>query len=126
MTEDLDNNLDAYDFTRTTMDVPSIEETDPERIELILKKQKTMSKVYAHIDTVTHDNQKRTRFHLKIEFPEKTIIYNRLPDKQWFYLFTQTQTVLIVVKKEGRIRVIATCPNIDVDTLLGKKIEFRV
>lgn len=126
MTKDLDNNLNAFGFTRTTMDVPFIEETDPERIELIMKNQKTMSKVFAHIDTVTHGNQKKTRFYLKIELPDKIISYNRLPDKQWLYLFTQTQTVLIIVKQEGRSKVIATCPNIDVDTMMDKQIEFEV
>lgn len=126
MTKDLDNNLNAFGFTRTTMDVPFIEETNPERIELILKNQKTLSKVFAHIDTVTHDGNEKTRFHLEIGLPEKIISYNRLPDKQWLYLFTQTQTVLIIVKHEGRSKVIATCPNIDVDTLMDKQIEFQV
>ena len=126
MKEYLDNNYNAFGLARTNMDNPSIEEIDHERIELILKNQDNIPKVFSHIDTVTHNDQKRTRFHLKIEFPEKTISYNRLPDKQWFYLFTQTQTVLIIVKQEGRTKVIATCPNIDVGNLLGKKIEFGV
>jgi len=126
MTKDLDNNLNAFGFTRTTMDVPFIEEIDPKRIELILKNQKTMSKVFAHIDTVTHDDQKKTRFYLEIGLPEKIISYNRLPDKQWLYLFTQTQTVLIIVKQEGRSKVIATCPNVDVDTMMDEQIKFEV
>ena len=124
MTEYLDNNFNAFGITRTTMDIPTIEETDPERIELILKNQKTMPKVLAHIDTVFHDDQRKTRFYLKIVFPEKTISYNRLPSKAWLYLFTQTQSVLIVKQDGGGAKAIATCANIDVATLMDKKIEF--
>jgi len=124
MTEYLDNNFNAFGITRTTMDIPTIEETDSERIELILKNQETMSKALAHIDTVFHDNQRKTRFHLKITLPERTISYNRLPSKAWLYLFTQTQSVLIVKQERGGSKAIATCANIDVVTLMDKKIEF--
>lgn len=126
MTEYLDNNFNAFGITRTTMDIPTIEETDPERIELILKNQETMPNVLAHIDTVFHDDQRKTRFHLKIVLPEKTISYNRLPSKAWLYLFTQTQSVLIVKQDGGGAKAIATCENIDVNTLLDKEIEFGV
>ena len=127
MKEYLDNNFNAFGLARTNMDIPSIEEIDPERIELILKNQANMPKIFAHIDTVFHDDQRKSRFHLKIVLPEKVLSYNRLPDKQWLYLFTQTQSVLIIVKQEGRgSKAIATCANIDVATLMDKKIEFGV
>ena len=124
MTEHLNNNLNAFGITRTTMDIPTIEETDPEIIELILKNQKTMPKALAHIDTVFHDDQRKTRFYLKIALPERIISYNRLPSKAWLYLFTQTQSVLIVKQEGGRSKAIATCANIDVVTLMDEKIEF--
>ena len=124
MTEYLDNNFNAFGITRTTIDIPTIEETDPERIELILKHQEAMPKVLAHIDTVFHDDQSKTRFHLKIALPERTISYNRFPSKAWLYLFTQIQSVLIVKQDGGRAKAIATCENIDVATLMDKKIEF--
>lgn len=89
MTEYLDNNFNAFGITRTAIDIPTIGETDPERIELILKHQEVMPKVLAHIDTVFHDDQSKTRFHLKIALPERTISYNCLPSKAWLYLFTQ-------------------------------------
>jgi hypothetical protein len=127
MTEYLDNNFNAFGITRTTMDIPTIEETDTERIELILKNQATMPKILAHIDTVVHDDQCKTRFHLKIVLPERTISYNRLPSKAWLYLFTQTQSVLIVKQEGGGgAKAIATCANIDVTTLMDKKIEFGI
>lgn len=127
MTEYVDNNYNAFGLARTNMDIPSIEEVDPERIELILKNQETMPKVFAHIDTVFHDDQSKTRFHLKIVLPDRTLSYNRLPDKQWLYLFTQTQSVLIIVKQEGgRSKTITTCANIDVATMMDKKIEFGI
>jgi len=125
MTEYLNNNFDAFGITRTTMDIPTIVETDPEIIELILKNQETMPKALAHIDTVFYDDQSKTRFHLKIVLPEKTISYNRLPSKAWLYLFTQTQSVLIVKQDRGGAKAIATCANIDVVTLMDKKIEFE-
>jgi hypothetical protein len=124
MTEYLDNNFNAFGITRTTIDIPTIEETDPERIELILKNQEAMPKVLAHIDTIFHDDQRKTRFHLKIVLPERTISYNRLPSKAWLYLFTQIQSVLIVKQDGGGAKAIATCENIDVATLMDKKIEF--
>ena len=86
MTEYLDNNFDAFGITRTTMDIPTIEETDSER----------------------------------------TISYNRLPSKAWLYLFTQTQSILIVNQDGGGAKAIATCANIDVATLMDKKIEFKI
>ena len=125
MTEYLNNNFNAFGITRTTIDIPTIEETDPERTELILKNQETMPKTLAHIDTVFHDDQNKTRFYLKIVLPEKTISYNRLPSKAWLYLFTQTQSVLIVKQDGGGAKAIATCANIDVVTLMDKKIEFE-
>ena len=124
MTEYLDNNFNAFGITRTTMDIPTIEETDPERIELILKNQESMSKALAHIDTVFHDDQSKTRFHLKMVLPKRTISYNRLPSKAWLYLFTQTKSILIVKQDGGGAKAIATCTNIDVATLMDKKIEF--
>jgi hypothetical protein len=125
MTEYPDNNFDAFGITRTTIDIPTIEETDSERIELILKNHEVMPKALAHIDTVVHDDQKKTRFHLKIVLPERTISYNRLPSKAWLYLFTQIQSVLIVKQEGGGAKAIATCENIDVATLMDKKIEFE-
>jgi len=125
MTEYVNNNFDAFGITRTTMDIPTIVETDPEIIELILKNQEAMPKALAHIDTVFHDDQRKTRFYLKIVFPERTISYNRLPTKAWLYLFTQTQSVLIVKQDGGGAKAIATCTNIDVATLMDEKIEFE-
>ena len=125
MTKYLDNNFNAFGITRTTMDIPTIEETDPERIELILKNQETMPKALAHIDTVFHDDQSKTRFHLKMVLPERTISYNRLPSKAWLYLFTQTQSILIVKQDGGGVKAITTCANIDVVTLMDEKIEFE-
>lgn len=125
MTEYLDNNFDAFGITRTTIDIPTIEETDPQRIELILKNQATMPKALARIDTVVHDDQSKPRFHLKIVLPERTISYNRLPSKAWLYLFTQTQSVLIVKQEGGGAKAIATCANIDVATLMDENIEFE-
>ena len=124
MTEHLNNNFNAFGITRTTMDIPTIEETDPERIKLILKNQDTVPKVLAHIDTVVHDDQSKTRFHLKIVLPERTISYNRLPSKAWLYLFTQTQSILIVKQDGEGAKAITTCENIDVATLMDEKIEF--
>ena len=124
MTEHLNNNFNAFGITRTTIDIPTIEETDPERIELILKNQNTVPKVLAHIDTVVHDDQNKTRFHLKIVLPERTISYNRLQSKAWLYLFTQTQSILIVKQDGEGAKAITTCENIDVATLMDKKIEF--
>jgi hypothetical protein len=126
MTEYLNNNFNAFGITRTTMDIPTIEETDPEIIELILKNQETIPKALAHIDTVFHDDQRKTRFHLKIALPERTISYNRLPSKAWLYLFTQTQSILIVKQARGRTKAITTCANIDVVTLMDEKIEFEI
>ena len=125
MAEYLNNNFDAFGITRTTMDIPTIEETDPEIIELILKNQDIIPKTLAHIDTVFHDDQNKTRFHLKIVLPEKTISYNRLPSKAWLYLFTQTQSILIVKQDGGGVKAITTCANIDVVTLMDEKIEFE-
>lgn len=127
MTEYIDNNYNAFGLARTNIDIPTIEEVDPERIELILKNQETMPKVFAHIDTVFHDDQKKSRFHLKIVLSDRTLSYNRLPDKQWLYLFTQTQSVLIIVRQEGgRSKTITTCANIDVATMMDEKIEFGI
>ena len=125
MTEYLNNDFDAFGITRTTIDIPTIEETNPEIIELILKNQEVIPKALAYIDTIFHNDQRKTRFYLKIVFPERTIIYNRLPSKAWLYLFTQTQSVLIVKQDGGGAKAIATCANIDVVTLMDKKIEFE-
>lgn len=125
MTEYPNNALNACGITRTTMDIPTITETDPERIELILKNQNTILPVSAHIDTVIYDDQSKTRFYLKIVLPERTLSYNRLPSKAWLYLFTQTQSVLIVKPDKIESQII-TLENIDLLTLLHEKIKFEI
>jgi len=126
MVNEIDNNLDLMTTFHDNPDVPAIIETDPERIALIMKNQKTNSKLLTSVGDYTVNGKIVPVIQIKIYFPEQTIVYNRRPSKEWYYLLSKTNKIVIMtVVSEGMGKGIATFPNVGVDILMDKRLGFR-
>jgi len=127
MVNPIDDNLDAWTIFHPNPDVPAIIETDPERIALIMKNQKTNLKVSTSTGDSILNGQKKQVLQVRIAFPEQAIVYNRLPSKEWFYLFTKTKKfVIIEIVGDGMARDIATFPDVDLNPSIGEQLGFGV
>ena len=127
MVNPIDDNLDAWTIFHPNPDVPAIIETDPERIALIMKNQKTNLKVSTSTGDSILNGQKKQVLQVRIAFSEQAIVYNRLPSKEWFYLFTKTKKfVIIEIVGDGMARDIATFPDVDLNPSIGEQLGFGV
>ena len=125
MVNPIDDNLDAWTVFHPNPDVPAIIETDPERIALIMKNQKTNPKVFTTTGDSSLNGQKKQVLQVRIAFPEQAIVYNRLPSKEWFYLLTKTKKfVIIEIMGDGIARDIATFPDVDLNSSIGEQLGF--
>ena len=127
MVNPIDDNFDAWTVFHPNPDVPAIIETDPERIALIMKNQKINPKVFTTTGDGILNGQKKQVLQVRIAFPEQAIVYNRLPSKEWFYLFTKTKKfVIIEIVGDGMARDIATFPDVDLNPSIGEQLGFGV
>jgi len=127
MVNPIDDNLDAWTIFHPNPDVPAIIETDPERIALIMKNQKTNPKVFTLTGDGILNGQKKQVLQIRIAFPEQAIVYNRLPSKEWFYLMTKTKKfVIIEILGDGMASNIATFPDVDLNPSIGEQLGFGV
>ena len=93
----------------------------------MLKNRKTKPPVFTGVGDGILNGEKKQVLQVRIDFPEQAIVYNRLPSKEWFYLFSKTKKFVIITPEgEGMARDIATFPNIDFDTSIGEKLGFGV
>ena len=127
MVNPIDDNLDAWTIFHPNPDFPAIIETDPERIALIMKNQKTNPKVFTLTGNGILNGQKKQVLQIRIAFPEQAIVYNRLPSKEWFYLMTKTKKfVIIEILGDGMASNIATFPDVDLNPSIGEQLGFGV
>ncbi len=127
MVNPIDDNLDAWTVFHPNPDVPAIIETDPERIALIMKNQKTNPKVFTLTGDGILKGQKKQVLQIRIAFPEQAIVYNRLPSKEWFYLLNKTKKfVIIEILGDGMASNIATFPDVDLNPSIGEQLGFGV
>ena len=127
MVNPIDDDLGACAILHHNPDVPAIKETDPERIALIMRNQKTKSKVTTSVIDCIYKGQKKQALQVRIAFPELPIVYNRLPSKEWFYLITKTKKfVIIEIMGDGMARDIATFLDVDLNPSIGEQLGFAV
>ena len=127
MVNPIDDNLDAWTIFHPNPDVPAIIETDPERIALIMKNQKTNLKVSTSTGDSILNGQKKQVLQVRIAFPEQAIVYNRFPSKEWFYLLIKTKKFVISeIVGDGMARDITTFPDVDLNPSIGEQLGFGV